>query len=228
VVRALFVKRLDRRARQQREQLHPEALRCGRRIDELEQLASTLASNGREDQDAVQTLRGKAGWHRNDLRWAAASVRCTAWIIEDATAYRANELLLAAAEKRPVQPATAEQEAWFQQLDALSDGWDEAAFARLVALQPRLADLDHATAPIFDELHIAELEGRDLRHARAAARRQIKQILDPLVGPNADSTEPLVRSHRAHDVAERILRRRMYEPHPSAAPKTRGPNELGH
>src|SRR5262249_55667730 len=163
------LRRLERLARQQRDQLHPEVLRCGRRIDELEQLALTLASNGREDPDAVQALRGRAGWHRTDLRWAAASVRCGAWITEDATAYRANDLLLAAAENRPVQPVTADQEAWFQRLDALSNGWDAAAFARLVALQPRLADIDHQTAPVFDELHKAELEGRDLSHARFAA-----------------------------------------------------------
>jgi hypothetical protein len=115
-----FVERVERLARQQRDQLHPEVLRGGRRIDELEQLPSTLASGGREDQDAMQTLRARAGWHRNDLRWAAASVRCHAWITENAHAYRANELLLAAAENRPVRPVTEQQEAWSEQRDALS------------------------------------------------------------------------------------------------------------
>ena len=208
---------LKTRAREQRDELHPGIVLGGQRVDALERLAWEMASNGREDAEAVRTLLGEAGRHRGDLRWAAAQVRSQHWITEDATAYRANELLLAAAKNRPVQPVTDDQEAWFQQLDALTDGSDEAAFARLVALQPRMADIDHATAPIFDELRNAELDGRDLSHARHTARRQFEQILDPLVGPNADSTEPLVRSHRAYKLAERRLRHRMYERRPPSS-----------
>jgi hypothetical protein len=57
-------------------------------------------------------------------------------VTEDATTYPANELLLAAAKNRPVQPVTEDQEAWFQQLDALSDGWDDAAFLPTIDGQP--------------------------------------------------------------------------------------------
>jgi hypothetical protein len=200
---------LNRHARQQRDQLHPVGfLKCNPRITELDQLAWTLAANEREDEDAIQMLRDKAARRRNDLRWAAAHVRARRWIDEHRIAYRANELLLAAAEDRPIDAGTVDQEAWFKQIDALSDGWNDAAFTRLVALQPRLADVERSITRSRHELRRAKLEGRELAKGRVAVWRQIEHALDPLVGPRADSADQLVRSHRAYELAERILHRR--------------------
>ena len=202
---------LKRHARQQRDRLHPVGfLKCNRRITELDQLAWTLAANEREDADAVQMLRDNAGRRRNDLRWAAAHVRARRWIDEHRIAYRANELLLAAAEDRPIEAVTAEQEAWFQQIDALSDGWNDAAFSRLIALQPRLTDVERSITQAWRELRRANLEGREFTRGRLAVWRQIERALDPLVGPSADSADQLVRSHRAYELAERILHRREH------------------
>jgi hypothetical protein len=144
---------LKRVARRQREELHPGIVLGGQRASELAQLAWSLPVDAREDRDAVRALRERAGRHREDLRWAAASTRQTAWITEDGTAYRAHQLLLAAAENRQAQPVTGEQAAWFEQLDAFSAGGDASAFARLVALQPRLTDIERQVTRIVDELH---------------------------------------------------------------------------
>jgi hypothetical protein len=209
---------LNRHARQQRDQLHPVGfLKCNSRITELDQLAWTLdqlawtlAANEREDEHAVQMLRDKSAWRGNDLRWAAAHVRARRWIDEHRVAYRANELLLAAAEDRPIEAVSAEQEAWFQQIDALSDGRNDAAFTRLIALQPRLTDVERSITQAWRELRRANLDGRELTRGRLAVWRQIEQALDPLVGPSADSADQLVRSHRAYELAERILHRREH------------------
>ena len=109
---------------------------------------------------------------------------------EDATTYPANELLLAAAKNRPVQPVTEDQEAWFQQLDALSDGWDDAAFARLVALQPRRPTSITRPRPSLTSSTTPSWTGA-ISVTLGSPRRQIEQVLDPLVGPNADSDNRL-------------------------------------
>jgi hypothetical protein len=198
--------KLQRHTRQQRDEIHPGGfLECSPRITELTELALTLALQGREDDAAVQLVRDKAGRHRKDLRWAAATVRARDWITEDRTTDRANQLLLAAVEDRSVEPITDDQEAWFTQVAGLSDGWSEAAFARLVALQPKLADVDRSITQAWREVQDADLQGRERSRARGAVWRQIGEALDPLVGPNAHAADPLVRSHRAHELAERIL-----------------------
>jgi hypothetical protein len=80
---------IQRHSRKQRDLMHPVGfLACNSRITELTELALTLATQGREDDAAVQMVRDEAGRHRNDLRWAAATVRAQEWITEDRVTVR--------------------------------------------------------------------------------------------------------------------------------------------
>src|SRR5215475_14717008 len=150
---------LLRYIRRQRDEVHPVSFRTSPRSIELSDLAESLATQHREDDNAAQLLREKAGRHRNDLRRAATRTRSGDWITEDRVTNRANELLLAALENRPVEPTTDEQVAWFARVDALSEGNDHDAFARLVALQPKLADVDRSITHAWRELDEANLSG---------------------------------------------------------------------
>src|SRR5262245_30460704 len=59
-----------RYVRRQRDELHPVSFRTSPRSIELSNLAESLATQHREDDNAAQLLREKAGRHRNDLRRA--------------------------------------------------------------------------------------------------------------------------------------------------------------
>ena len=198
----VFLRRL---VRPQRDEVHPVSFRATPHSIELSELAVSLASRHHEAEEAVQLLREKAGRHRNDLRLAATRTRSRDWITEDRTTNRANELLLAALENRPVEPNSAEQEAWFARVDALSEGIDDDAFARLVALQPKLADVDRSITHAWREFDQANLQGDERVAGWVAVWGKIAQALKPLVGPGAEAADPLVRSHRAHQLAERVL-----------------------
>jgi predicted kinase len=108
-------------------------------------------------------------------------------------------------ENRAAEPITEDQDMWFAQIATLSEEWGEAAFARLVTRQPQLATVDQSISRAWLEVHQGALEGRERIRARVAVWRQIETALHPLVGPNADTADPLLRSHRAYDLAKRAL-----------------------
>lgn len=152
----------------------------GQRISELRERATELATGGRTDLAAVANLRRMAGLlHRRYLLLVAQSRSRDG---ENLIAYTANQLLAAAATDQPVVLATVEQKGLFDRIADLT-------FAKLVELQPALADIP----------------GRTEEESRLDALRRVKPALTPLVGPAADAEDPLVRSHNAYEIARDYL-----------------------
>jgi hypothetical protein len=146
----------------------------------------------------VAALRNAAGRRPKDLRVAAAAVRSHYWITESRFQNRANESLLAALADRPVQPLTHEQVVWSRRIERLNKGDREAAFRRLVPMQPALADLERTVREA-----VARAETTPVGSGRI--QTMISQRLRPLVGPDADIDDPLLLSHSAYLNAEQYL-----------------------
>lgn len=164
---------------------HPGWTRSGPRIRELTELALPLAADGLEDMNAVEQLRALARGRRRNLRYAAAAVRSQAWVGENLGVFRANELLLAAANGVGPRPVTEEQLASFRRLEEVTDLRRSRAFARLTELCPALAEVPGMVEgePYLDEY------------------RRIEQALARLVGPDAETDDELLRSHAVYDIA---------------------------
>jgi hypothetical protein len=83
------------------------------RSSQLRALAFELAEAGRDDPEAIGELVRAAGRHPKELRRAAATIRADGLTEEEVVAFRANQLLVAAASGRTVEPMSAEKLAWF-------------------------------------------------------------------------------------------------------------------
>ncbi len=190
-------------ARKQESLPNPSMLLSGPKVEALNQLANDLAERGREDQDAVGQLRDAAGRHHRLLTRALALQRLGSHdgLSDDRICDRAERLLVAAATNEPIRAVSAEQEAWFGQVDSLEAGGSEAAFERLALRVPGL--------------NVVEQEVR----ARVDANKsnsvdfpidddwwgQIYHRLEMVVGPRADLSEPILRSSTAFEIAARHL-----------------------
>jgi hypothetical protein len=165
------------------------------RVDKLVEIAFELVTNDRPDEDAVQRLLQAAGRHPGDLKKAAAQVRFGGHAKFDRRVDRANRLLLAAFNGEPVQPLPPEQDELFTRVDELMSVPVEEAWPTLVALQPGLADLETTFAP---RRSVSD-EERDLLW------EELVGALKPVVGGDARSDDPLVRSDPAWNVARLFL-----------------------
>jgi hypothetical protein len=185
----------------------PVAVRITARSKRLGALAQRCAAAGNTGPDAVAGLREAAGRHRIDLRRAAARTRLGGRAAEHRTAHLANQLLLAAATGRPVQPVSAEQEQWFRRVEDFLVHAEDEPFDQLVALRARLADV----ARTVEADRTAALTGPAAERAAALAdtERRARAALDELVGPTAVGGDRLVRSHAARGVARSWLAGRL-------------------
>ncbi|HEY4021739.1 MAG TPA: hypothetical protein VGM75_23845, partial [Pseudonocardiaceae bacterium] len=130
-----------RGARRQIDADEPVIVSSTKRSEQLGRMAMRFALDGHMDSAAVVELRSAAGRRRKELRRAAASMRLGGGVNENRSSYIANQLLLSAATGQPLQPITAEHEAKLQRIHELQQGTIADVFARLVALQPALADV---------------------------------------------------------------------------------------
>jgi hypothetical protein len=124
---------------------------------------------------------------------------------EDRFVNRVNELLLAAAEERPVRPVTDEQAACFEHVEQLRDsgGWAEQ-YGRLAAHQPDLVDLLRTV----EQAVAAQRQESDKQKRNAAkweVRKQVRATLKRLVGPDSTIDDPLLRLRTAHELAMNYL-----------------------
>ena len=145
-------------ARKERHAAHPEIVRTGPEVDAVVALADALADDGRDDENAVRQLRAAAKGRRRVLERALAYSRMGPGDAPSLSDFRAGDLqerlLVAAATDQPLQPVSAEQAAWFLEIDALYAGGTDAAYARLKARVPGVEVLEHevrARAASFDD-----------------------------------------------------------------------------
>jgi hypothetical protein len=209
---AILVRFIVRAIRYDRQQLDadvPSMIPITKRSTRLCEMAAEFAAARRTDPAAVAALRAAAGSHRKDLRRAAARFRFDGSAQESRDAYLANELLLAAVTNQPAKPITAEQEDWFFRLDAFLDEWGAHEFAAFTSLEPPLADLERT---IVAETQAALENPTDDERERAIeeVRAHLRQALRPLVGPEADSVDPVLRTHIAFDLAHSHLAQSLY------------------
>ena len=179
-------------AKRQRDADIPVIANCGPKISKLQHLAFSLADEGRHDDEAVEELRALAGGRRNLLD-AAASCRIGGAARDHRRDNRANALLVAAARGGSVELVTPEQEAWFDEVEAFVRLSPEDRYARLVELQPDIAEID-----------------RKLREARQASPRgQLSELdvgrfiareVNPLVGLTARDAQGLLETDVAFNL----------------------------
>jgi hypothetical protein len=185
------LKSMEKRAEDEDE---PGLLIQSHRVDKLVELAFELVTNDRPNEDAVRRLLQAAGRHRGDLKKAAAQVRFGGHAKFDRRVDRANRLLLAAFTGEPVRPIPPEQDEFFTRVDDLMSVPVEEAWPTLVRLQPGLADLETRFAP------------RPVRESeRDPLWDELIGALEPVVGHDAQSDDPLVRSDPAWNVARLFL-----------------------
>lgn len=199
----VFVRRL---ARAQLESEHPTVAAGGKRISRLRQCADQLARDGREDQAAATQLRTLARGNQRRLLQAAAVVRSNGYVREELLTHRANELLQAAASGREVRPASAEQLAWFDQVEQFISGTPEDVYGRIRHRQPALVELEELTRRLAAKPEAAVIGSPGW----LAVYQEVVSRLDLLLGPDAPVNDPLLRTLLVRDVARRYLLRITY------------------
>ena len=197
----------------------PQVHRSTAASDALQDEAFEMARASRDPDSAVGELRVIAKGRSKELRRAAAGIRFTHDLGEDRTAFLANTYLRAAADQSSAELPTADQEAWFAQVDELRRLPDDEGFSRLARLQPGLLafrDLVVERAPelfqrkdrynhlkaIADErgypFPFREDQPLDLMHFVASG-------LTPLVGTEAETAEPLLKTRLAGVICSNYL-----------------------
>jgi hypothetical protein len=150
----------------------------------------------------VKQLSKAAGRHRKDLLRAAAAIRSAGGSDEIARVNLANRLLIAAANRQQVEPLTADRVAWFQRTQELEQIPVRTAFTRLALLEPRLNELEQTVKDASTDVgsHSGDKTG-----LTEELIDQIESGLRFLVGPDAESADPIVRSRLAADICRRSL-----------------------
>ncbi len=177
----------------------PKVVWYADRSSHLRALALGLAEAGRDDPEAVGELGRAAGRHTKELRRAAATIRADGLAREDLAAFRANRLLVAAATGKVVEPISAEQLAWFAQVQVLADVPPDAAllasaFADLAALEPGLADVEQEVRSAAGTPEWAAMDDHQ-RH------REVTDICNHCLEAIEEMTDhPLVRTRAARHV----------------------------
>ncbi len=176
---------------------------------ELMTHARMLASEGREDADAVSELVQLADGNPRALQVAALGVRENGEHRESSWADRSHRLLQAAIANGSVVPITSSERTRLELLDdfadlSLSDQW-----RRLTELEPGLSGLTRsltveeladypASTEVFD---LPRQERGAIWAARQSVRERLKSELAPLVGPQSSADNPILQSQIAFGAA---------------------------
>ena len=183
----------------------PQVVFLSGRAERLRDLALALGADAREDPAAVQELRAAGGRRgERDLRVAAAALRSLGLIHEDRIHNLANRLLLAAAADKPVAALPENEGKLLDELDALLDIPLEAAYERLVQLEPALEPLRDRIAALAQTDTVMALEP-DARDDLLWDR--IIGGLEPILGPASNACNPVARSVTAFGLARIWLAR---------------------
>ena len=182
---------------------HPKWIAAGYPRDEqLEELAVKVATDIPDDAEAVAAIRSAASGKPKEWKVVAAWMRSKDYTWEHRNWLRAARLLKAAADgDQPVQHG-ADQEALFSVVERLETVPLAEAFAMLASEVPALSAL---------EQEILTMRSRPGWQDTNAAdhRKQIRNDVGQLVGPQASSGSPLIRSNTALYHALGYLSRRV-------------------
>jgi len=162
--------------------------------------AFDLADAGREDTRAVAELVALAGDSKRTLENAERFSRQGARHCEDPKFNRAHRLLVAATNGKSVEPASPEEKRAFtivKEFRALApaQGW-----ALLISREPRLAELESDTKRgVFSTATLTRADPvlQSLTRERVLAGSELGDRLRELVGPLAQSTDPLIKTRAA-------------------------------
>ena len=108
-------------------------------------------------------------------------------------------LLVAAATGEPLQPRSAEQEEWFERIDALEAGGPDAAYARLKAQVPEVDVLEQEV-----RAHVAATGGAPVDDDWWA---DVYDRLQQMVGWKSQLADPVLRSGAAFAIVDTYLGR---------------------
>ena len=206
------------------EQDHPDdpgVAIVGPRSGLLKNQAMELATDGREDGEAVGELVTRAEHRDEALRRAALWLCCDGQASEQLLENRAHRLLVAALSGEVVQQITESERRFIDELETLrarpGDGFDA-----LVEMEPRLRAVADAVRPIDGMPPQKELPVEPIRSWIAIsfpfATREMSRMpvlgrqvpaafleligqLDDLVGPSSARPDPVLRSHTAMNIA---------------------------
>lgn len=192
---------LRRAARGAEDELRPSVADETPEIDALAQRAWGLASEGREGRAAIDSLREAAGRRSSDLKKAAALIRFREPVAESRVAHRANRLLLAAASDGLAAPVTPDEERWFNEIESLGGVPQEVAFTRLKSLVPELEWLEQGVRSGSNDVSVDTGSSID----RDMWWDEICERITHLLGPEAESADPLLRTETAFGVARVYL-----------------------
>jgi hypothetical protein len=184
----------------------PQAVFLTERAKELEDLALSLARADPNDPQAIGQLRTLAGRHEKDLRRAAAQIRMGGFHHENRVHHVANTNLLAAATEGTFEPLTAEEDKWFSRFEDLERMSGAESFEQLAGRQPGLRAFEQAGLKAAPILWPSPLDSDD------ALIDFVVDGLDRLVGPDAESEDPLIRTKLAHGMCRVYLLRRVGVP----------------
>ena len=185
------------------EEDEPQAVFLTERAKELERLALRLAHADPNDSSAIGQLRTLAGLHEKDLRRAAAQVRMGGFHHDHRAYLVANKNLLAAAAGGTFEPLTDEQDEWFSLIENLEGTAESDAFEQLVTLQPDLREFEQTVLRAAPELWSSPQDSDD------AIVDLVVDGLVRLVGPDAESEEPVIKTKLAYGICRIYLLRKV-------------------
>jgi hypothetical protein len=184
----------------------PQAVFLTERAKELEGLALRLAMSDPNGPNAIGQLRTLAGHHEKDLRRAAAQVRMGGFHHEVRVHYVANKNLLAAAIGGVFEPLTDEQDRWFSLLEDLDRMPESESFEKLMMRQPLLREFEQSVLRAVPDLWPSPQDSDD------AIIAFVLDGLDRLVGPEAESQDPVIKTGIAYGICRVYLLRRVSGP----------------
>jgi len=169
----------------------PQIISRNPRSDQVADLAMDFAQSDREDDACARDLLEAAAGRQKVLRAAATSVRFAGMAGESRVRDRANRLLLAASTGTSVEPLSPELDTLFSRIEELYSVSVEDAYSQLAKLRPQLRLLE------------AQFGQRSTRteNEKNALWSELLAGLAPLIGPDADVSDPLLRSVSAHNIA---------------------------
>jgi hypothetical protein len=185
--------------------------------------ARELSAEDREDDEAVRELSTMGRRHERDLKVAELAARERGAHLQSREANLAQRLLQAAVSGSHVRPVDPEELELIERCEAFGQLSNEEAFSALSQIEPELRTLEtdakegrlgrrhtlelmRAARLPHDQLDEASRE--ELRgYARESlqASEALKRRLDPLVGPDAQRGNLLLKTQLAYDTAEARL-----------------------
>ncbi|MGH2834208.1 MAG: hypothetical protein ACRDK2_15665 [Solirubrobacteraceae bacterium] len=190
---------------------HPSLVMFDEHSSALIELARELAADAREDRAAVSELADRAKGHKRALRVAALGTRQHGSHMESSLENLAHRLLQAAIADTEVEPLSRDEEERLEQIDAFAGLPRGESWRVLTEREPRLAELEvDAHAGRFGGREVMALPEEERQQAAGEelqGMRRLDERLKPLVGPKADTSDVILATHTALEVARAHLPR---------------------